>query len=70
MKEDLDPTQELPPTDALSEDILDEEETEKKIEVDRSAFNCSNCGGEGLIWHEGAKRHERCPACSGTGKVN
>lgn len=32
---------------------------------DRSAFNCSNCQGEGLL-----SQTELCPVCNGTGKVN
>jgi DnaJ-class molecular chaperone len=61
---ELDSTQPLP-TDGDTNVESAEEETE-----DRSAFNCSQCNGEGLVWDEGAKRHERCPACGGTGKVN
>lgn len=56
---DLDPTQALPEEDTIVENS-----------EDRSAYNCSSCNGEGLIWHDGANRHERCPACAGTGKVN
>lgn len=39
-------------------------------EVDRSAYNCTNCGGEGLVadgFEEGG--FVICPACQGTGKV-
>lgn len=32
--------------------------------VDRSAFNCPACGGEGL-----KSQTELCPNCHGTGKV-
>lgn len=41
-----------------------------KVEEDRSAFNCGTCNGEGLVWHEGVNKHERCGSCGGTGKVN
>lgn len=66
MNKDLDPTQELPPTEVVEE----VKNADEEVEEDRSAFNCGTCRGEGLIWHEGAKRHERCPSCGGTGKVN
>jgi DnaJ-class molecular chaperone len=45
------------------------EEPVEQSEEDRSAFNCGNCEGSGLVWHAGAKRDEKCPSCGGTGKV-
>ncbi len=34
-------------------------------QVDRSAYNCPDCGGEGLV----NNNTERCPKCGGTGKI-
>lgn len=62
---------ELDPTQALPTDTDSDVSVESAEEVeDRSAFNCSTCNGEGLVWDEGAKKHDRCPVCGGTGKVN
>jgi DnaJ-class molecular chaperone len=41
-----------------------------QVAEDRSAYNCQTCNGDGLVYHAGAFRHERCPNCGGTGKVN
>lgn len=56
---------------------MKDEQTPEKVEeqpkapsVDRSAFNCPTCKGEGLItdvFEEGGL--VRCPQCQGTGKV-
>lgn len=36
-------------------------------EDDRSAYNCPDCGGEGL--KDGNNPYEICPRCKGTGKI-
>lgn len=76
--EEQDPTKPLeePASDSQSDDaekadsVSSEEDSKLESEEDRSAFNCGSCGGEGLVWHDGVKRHERCSACGGSGKVN
>lgn len=39
---------------------------EEKVD-DRSAYNCQNCQGEGLV--KVGMNLLKCPACNGTGKV-
>lgn len=43
---------------------------ENPVGENKSALNCDNCGGEGLVWNEATKRHDRCIVCQGTGGVN
>lgn len=45
------------------------EEIKKEVVVaeDRSAFNCPQCVGEGLVLVSSV--HKICPTCIGTGKV-
>ncbi len=38
--------------------------------VDRSNFNCDNCGGEGLVRDEASHTDKICPQCLGKGKIN
>lgn len=40
---------------------------EEKPAVDRSAYNCTNCRGEGLV--DSVDGQVRCSNCGGTGKV-
>lgn len=50
-----------------------EKPKKEKVQVeeaeDRSAFNCPTCKGEGIVIG-GFNKHEKCPDCLGTGKVN
>ncbi len=50
-------------------DEVSEEATEETPEVveteDRSAYNCTNCEGRGLVEND----TKLCPQCVGTGKV-
>lgn len=43
-------------------------EVKEENTEDRSAYNCSSCGGEGLVKDERGT-DTRCLQCSGTGKV-
>lgn len=52
----------------LNVDQVDEHEDEvedvvEEVVEDRSAFNCPQCGGEGIY------NDQRCSQCLGTGKV-
>lgn len=54
------------PVEANTPDVEPEPETpaEPVDPEDRSAFNCTECGGEGL-----KDQYTLCPNCKGTGKV-
>lgn len=43
------------------------QDTTRPKQEDRSAFNCPDCGGEGL--KDGNNQFANCPRCGGTGKV-
>jgi DnaJ-class molecular chaperone len=58
-----------PLTPEVQEPTVEEDVVQEQTE-DRAAFNCTSCNGEGLVFHVGANRFERCPVCSGTGKVS
>ncbi len=36
---------------------------------DRRHYNCFPCKGEGLVFNDNTKQHEKCSECNGTGKV-
>lgn len=70
MKEENTPDEETPVEPETPEVAPIEEPEEEKLEVssdqpevDRSAYNCEACGGEGLVGEA------RCLNCHGTGKV-
>lgn len=70
--EEQDPTQPLEESGSEVDNQQDDVESADSVsaEEDRSAFNCDACSGEGLTYHIGLNRHERCAKCGGTGKVN
>lgn len=37
--------------------------------VDRSNYNCENCGGNGLVRDEGNHKDVICPQCNGKGHL-
>lgn len=52
------------PPASVPEEKENKEEVQAKPAEDRSAFNCPDCGGEGL-----KDQYSVCPRCQGTGKV-
>jgi hypothetical protein len=59
--------QDVPDTADAPTPPVDEEETTQPKKEDRSAFNCPDCGGEGL--KNGNDPYQLCPTCNGTGKA-
>lgn len=57
-------TQEQP----VQENEVPSEEPQAPV-VDRSAYNCTQCGGEGYIGSVTDITGKICSACAGTGKV-
>lgn len=57
------------PTVTVDVDMVVPEEMTESVEVveDRSAYNCTRCGGLGLAPHGVAQII--CPDCNGTGKI-
>ncbi|HEX9060840.1 MAG TPA: hypothetical protein VF941_11730 [Clostridia bacterium] len=64
IEEQPEAVQESQPVEETAAEPVLEAQPAAPIE-DRSAFNCINCRGEGLL-----SQTELCPICNGTGKVN
>lgn len=53
--------------DKIEEEIKEPKKEEIEVKEDRSDYNCTECGGDGLV--KKGLRDIICPVCSGTGKI-
>lgn len=65
-----DPTKPLEETAADTSPVVEPAVETPAAPDDRSAYNCTNCQGEGLILDKATQLHKLCPVCLGKGKVS